>query len=75
MAGGCGLPDRVAGREHDDHGESQREIGGVGGLVGDVVEDDEAEGGHLAEEGDQTHHRARHPLLLHALAEDVRDYE
>ena len=39
-----------------------------------MVEDDEEIGEHLGEEGDETHHTARHPLLLHTLSEKIRDY-
>ena len=67
------LPHGVTRGDHHHHRQRQRQIGGVLGVVGNVVEDDEAEGGDLAEEGDQAHHGARHPLLLHALAEEVRD--
>ena len=67
------LPHGVTRGDHHHHRQRQRQIGGVLGVVGNVVEDDEAEGGDLADEGDQAHHGARHPLLLHALAEEVRD--
>ena len=67
------LPHGVTRGNHHHHRQRQRQIGGVLGVVGNVVENDEAEGGDLAEEGDQAHHGARHPLLLHALAEEVRD--
>lgn len=39
-----------------------------------MVEDDEQISEQLREERDEAHHAAGHPLLLHALAEEVRDY-